>query len=65
MRPVAGWLLPLMGAAIVGAVTDLHKAKVIQKKMEYQRTSGRRSRLGTMIVSSCQCRRAFARSRTR
>lgn len=38
MRPEAGWLLPLMGAAIVGAEFRSHKAKVTQKKKEYQRS---------------------------
>ncbi len=31
---MAGWLLPLMGVAIVGARRPSHKAKVSQKKTE-------------------------------
>ena len=34
VRPVAGWLLPLMGAAIVGAGGWPHNPKVLQGKTE-------------------------------
>lgn len=43
MRPVAGWLLPLMGAAIVGAEFRSHKAKVVQKKVECRCSTGSNS----------------------